>query len=334
LNTRIVVTRYGGPEVMELMEEPLRSPGRGELRIKVESMGVALADVMRREGVYPMPPAPPFTPGYDAVGIVDEAGEDVPAYSPGDRVGVMYTGTGGYSAYVYEAADQVFPVPKTVDAAQASAVILNYVSAYQMLHRAAKVVEGENVLIHGASGGVGTALLELGRLAKVNLFGTASSARHDVVARYGATPIDYRQEDFVRVLGSAVPAGMDAVFDPIGGENWGRSFRTLGRNGRFVGYGFTSVLKDASDDWMSDWKAVAETKTTGHGHPAHLFSITSWRKENPGWFAKDVRTLLAMLELGTIDPLVSHRIPLPEAARAHELLERSESWGKVVLIAP
>ncbi|BCG58593.1 hypothetical protein PUR_20180 [Paenibacillus sp. URB8-2] len=244
LNSRVIVAEYGGPEVLKVVQEPLRMPQKDEIRVKVQSAGVALADIMRREGKFLNPPTPPFTPGYDAVGIVDELGEDVRQFSKGDKVAVFYNGTGGYAAYVYAKQDELVAVPPQVDSSLAVAAILNYVTAYQMLHRIAKVSEGESILIHGASGGAGTALLELGRLAKLKMYGTASLAKHSTVSGYGAIPIDYGNEDFVDFLQLHAPEGMDAVFDAIGGENYVRSLRTLSRNGRFVSYGYTSVLNE------------------------------------------------------------------------------------------
>jgi NADPH:quinone reductase-like Zn-dependent oxidoreductase len=333
LNERIIVTQYGGPAKLAVVEEALREPGEGEIRIKVQSAGVALADIMRREGVYPGSPTPPFTPGYDAVGIVDEIGKGMEQYFIGDKVGVFYNGVGGYAAYVYARAEEVFRVPSSVDPVQAVTVILNYVTAYQMLHRLAKVAAGDKVLVHGASGGVGTALLELGRLANVTVFGTASLAKHHIVTAYGATPIDYKNEDFVEVVQRLAPGGVDAVFDPIGGDNWSRSFQTLGYNGRFVGYGYTSILgQDNSDVWVKDWSALSGAQRTESGHPAHLYSITTLRKEQPDWFLEDIAVLFSMLEKMEINPLVSHRVPLREAARAQQLLEQSLAAGKVVLI--
>ncbi|RXT02824.1 medium chain dehydrogenase/reductase family protein [Ammoniphilus sp. CFH 90114] len=332
LNTRIVVTRNGGQDVLEVVEESLRAPNRGEIRIKVQIVGVALADIMRREGVYPMSPVPPFTPGYDAVGTVEELGEDVDQYAKGDKVCVLFDGTGGYAAYVYAKVQDLVKVPESVDPAQAAAIILNYVTAYQMLHRLAKVKEGDSILVHGASGGVGTALLELGKLAKVKMYGTASSAKHPIVSRYGATPIDYRTEDFVEVLGGLAPGGVEAVFDPIGGSNWQRSIQTLSSKGRFIGYGYTSVLSEANpEEWIKDWKIFSGIKQTQSGNGVYLYSITTLRKEQPEWFHEDLSLLFKWLEQGKISPIVSHKIPLREAANAHRIIEEFEAVGKVVL---
>ncbi|KMY28133.1 alcohol dehydrogenase [Lysinibacillus xylanilyticus] len=333
MNTRVIVTRYGGPQVIEVIEEPLRKPKRGEIRVKVQAAGVALADIMRREGKVPLTPIPPFTPGYDTIGIVDELGEGVQKYLIGDKVAVFFNGTGGYASYVYAMDDEVVGIPAHIDSITAVAVILNYVTAYQMLHRIAKVAEGERILTHGASGGVGTALLELGKLARLEMYGTASLAKHSIVSHFGAMPIDYRNEDFVDILSIQAPEGMDVVFDPIGGRNYERSMKTLSKNGRFIGYGYTSILQEGdSEEWTKEWGRLAEDQTTEKGNPAYLYSITSLKKERLDWFQEDVRFLLSLLEEGQINPLISYRLPLREAAHAQELLENSLSVGKVVLI--
>ncbi|MFC0216244.1 medium chain dehydrogenase/reductase family protein [Paenibacillus chartarius] len=336
MNRRIEVASYGGEEVLKLVHEPLREPHPNELRIRVEGAGVALADIMRREGKYPNSPAVPFVPGYDAVGIVDRVGSDVGQYKEGDRAGVFYNGTGAYAEYVYEAADHVFRIPASVDAAEAVAIVLNYVTAYQMLHRLAQVSHGERILVHGAAGGVGSALLDLGRQLGLRMYGTASAAKHSVLTEFGALPIDYRKDDFVRVLAETVPGGIDAVFDPIGGEHWMRSFRTLGAEGRFIGYGYTSVLGHGQTAaWVSDWSSLAESGRTPQGHPAYLYSITGLRGTHPEWFLEDVALLMSWLEEGKLKPLVSHRIPLSRAAEAHRLLTSSNgnaAVGKIVLI--
>ncbi|WP_138188587.1 medium chain dehydrogenase/reductase family protein [Paenibacillus alvei] len=332
-NIKMTVTEYGGSEVLQAMQEPLHTPEAGEVRVKVQSAGVALADIMRREGLYPMSPEVPFVPGYDAVGIVDAVGAGVNDYAVGDSVAVFFNGTGGYASHVYARMEEVVLIPAAVDASEAAACMLNYVTAYQMLHRIANVSEGERILIHGASGGVGTALLDLGRLEKLEMYGTASAAKHQVVAGYGAIPIDYHADDFVEVLASIAPEGMAAVFDPIGGSNWERSMRTLSSKGRFVGYGYTSVLEQGrNNNWVKDWMGVATRGTTESGNPVHMYSITTLKKERLDWFREDVQAVMSLLEAGEIQPLISHRIPLQEAARAQELLAGAHSVGKIILV--
>jgi NADPH2:quinone reductase len=173
---RIVVTRYGGPEVITVAEQECPAPMPGEVRVKVQAAGVSLPDVLAREGVHPETPRVPYTPGWDLVGVVDQIGEGVSAVELGQMVAAMPI-SGCYPQYVCLPQRKFVPVPAGLDSAEAVAVVLNYITAYQMLDRSAKARPGQRVLIHGASGGVGSALLQLGRLAEVEMCGTCSRRR-------------------------------------------------------------------------------------------------------------------------------------------------------------
>ena len=213
----VIVTRAGGPEVLQVIENDLRSPSAGEVRIKVLAASVCRPDVTVRRGeaLYsgtPLGKKTPFVPGYAIIGDVEAVGEGVTEVAVGDRVGVL-TIVGGYTEYLYWKSDRLIPVPTTLDPAEAVTLILNYIVAYQSLHRAAKVKAGEKVLILGASGGIGTALLQLGKLAGLKMYGLASKSKHHILTEYGATPIDYRTQDFVEVIRQAEPDGIDVVVD-------------------------------------------------------------------------------------------------------------------------
>ena len=173
-HTRIVVTRYGGPEVIQVVEEECPEPKNGEVRVRVLAAGVALPDVMARQGIHPETPQVPFTPGWDLVGVVDRLGGGVSGIEPGQIVAAMPI-SGAYADFVCVPHRELVPVPSGLDAAEAVSLILNYITAYQMMHRSAHVRPGQRVLIHGAAGGVGTALLQLGRLAGLEMYGTCSS---------------------------------------------------------------------------------------------------------------------------------------------------------------
>ncbi len=173
-NRRIIVTHYGGPDALQLVEDECRDPKRGEVRVRVLAAGVSLPDVMAREGIHPETPSISFTPGWDLIGVVDRLGQGVTGVLPGQTVAAMPI-NGGYAEFVCLPERELVPVPAGLDAAEAVSLILNYITAYQMLHRSAKVRYGQRVLIHGASGGVGTALLQLGRLAGLEMYGTSSS---------------------------------------------------------------------------------------------------------------------------------------------------------------
>src|SRR5678815_140016 len=188
-HTRIIVTHYGGPDALRVVEEECPEPKIGEVRVKVLAAGVSLPDIMAREGTHPETPPLPFTPGWDLVGAVDRLGDGVSGIEPGQIVAALPI-HGAYAEFVCLPPRELVPVPSGLDAAEAVSLILNYITAYQMLHRSAKVKPGQRVLFHGASGGVGTALLQLGRLADLEMYGTCSSRDAWAVSALGAVPID------------------------------------------------------------------------------------------------------------------------------------------------
>jgi len=232
----IVVTKRGPPENLQITECDLRDPSAKEVRVKVLATCVCLPDVQNRYGLSPFASKVPFVPGYAIIGVVDAAGPGVKQVAPGVRV-AAYLMVGGYAEYVYLRENLIIPVPPSLDPAEAVPLLLNYLTAYQALHRSAKVRAGDKVLIIGASGGCGTAFLDLGRLAKLTMYGIASKSKHPILVEYGATPIDYRTEDYVEVIRRAEPGGLDAVFDGMGGNYIDRAFPLLRRGGVLVEYG-------------------------------------------------------------------------------------------------
>ncbi|MCH5585239.1 medium chain dehydrogenase/reductase family protein [Shimazuella sp. AN120528] len=331
-NTCVQINQFGGPDVLEVIEEPIRKLTQGEIRVKVLAAGVALGDVMRRVGKFPSALSLPLTLGYDGVGIVEELGEGTNGFVIGDKVAYFFGGTGGYASYVYAKEDELVVISPKIEPEMGAAIILNYVIAYQMLHRVAKVTEGESILIHGASGGVGTALLDLGRRAKLKMYGTASKMKHDVVSSFGAVPIDYQNQDFVEILQREVPEGIDVVFDPIGGTNYKRSQNILSEKGRFVGFGYTSILKEGNaQDWARDWDELTSKGETENGNKTYLYTISGFKKDHLDWFQEDLKYLFSLLEKEEIKPIIFGRFPLSEVAKAHELIETSNKVGKIIL---
>src|SRR5437588_1731548 len=217
-HTRIIVTHYGGPDALRVVEEECPEPKDGEVRVRVLAAGVSLPDLLMREGVHPETPSVPFTPGWDLVGTVDRLGSGVSGIEQGQIVAALPI-RGAYAEFVCLPQRELVPVPAGLDAAEAVSLVLNYITAYQMLHRSAQVKPGQRVLFHGASGGVGTALLQLGRLAELEMYGTCSSRGSSAVSELGGVPIDYRNQDYVKEIHRLTSEGVDAVFDPIGGAH-------------------------------------------------------------------------------------------------------------------
>ena len=325
----VVVTKRGGPEYLLVVENELRSPKAGEVQIKVLATGVGRTDINYRYGLSPFSPKIPFVPGYEIVGIVEAVGDGVTRVAVGDRVAAL-TGQGGYSEIIYLKQEHLAPVPPSLDPAEVVAVVLNYVSAYQMLHRVAKVKAGDKVLVNGASGGVGTALLELGRLAGLKMYGTASQSKYDVLTKLGATPIDYHTQDFVKEIPAKEPEGLDFVFDGMGEKQIDRALGILKNGGKLVTYaaprGFFSLLRDLGK--------LLRVNLLSMGKSIGFYGITALYKRDKRPFMEDLPKLFKLLEEGRIKPIVTEKFALLEARRANELLESGKVTGNIVLLTP
>ena len=342
-HTRILVTHYGGPDAIEVVEEERPEPKPGEVRVRVLAAGVSLPDVMMREGIHPETPPLPFTPGWDLVGVVDRIGEGVSGIEPGQTIAALPI-WGAYAEYVCLPQRELVPVPPGLDAAEAVSLGLNYVTAYQMLHRSAKVKAGQRVLVHGAAGGVGTALLQLGRLAGLEMYGTCSARNASAVTDLGAFPIDYKDQDFVGEIRRLTGEGVDAVFDSIGGPHIWRSRKALRPGGKVVEYGLTGSL---SGGRLASGRPNRRNRL--HGFPSFLlyflgglilpgrrrvvpYSIQWLKRLRPALFRQDLIALLELLRTKRIQPLIAERFPLAETRRAHELLGKGGVTGKIVLV--
>ena len=326
-----------------MLEEECPEPKDGEVRVRVQAAGVSLPDIMAREGVHPETPPVPYTPGWDLVGEVDRLGDGVSGIEPGQIVAALPI-HGAYSEFVCLPQRELVPVPSGLDAAEAVSLVLNYVTAYQMMHRSAKVKPGQRVLIHGASGGVGTALLQLARLAGLEMYGTCSARGAAAVSDVGAVPIDYRNQDYVKEIRRLTSEGVDAVFDPIGGAHLWHSREALRPGGRVVGYGNTTSLRG---EGLSSGRAGRRNRL--HGIPIYAlyiaggwllpgrkrvvpYSIQTLKRLRPALFRQDLIALLDLLQQQKIKPLIAQRFPLAEARQAHELLGKGGVTGKIVLV--
>lgn len=339
---RVIVTRYGGPDVLQVVEEERPEPKHGQVRVKVLSAGVALPDVMAREGIHPETPRVPFTPGWDLVGVVDRLGSGVVGMEPGQIVAAMPI-HGAYAEFVCLPAGKLVPVPSGLDAAEAVSLVLNYITAHQMLHRSARVEPGQRVLIHGAAGGVGTALLQLGRLAGLEMYGTCSSRGASAVSELGAVPIDYQHRDFVEEIHRLTGDGVDAVFDPIGGTHLWHSRKALRAGGRAVGYGLITAIRGEGLTSRRPGRRQRFRGTAVFGLyiiggwllPGRKrvipYSIQTLERLEPEWFREDLIALFDLLRQKKMRPLIAHRFALSEARHAHELLGKGGVIGKIVL---
>lgn len=342
-HTRIIVTHYGGPEALQVLEEERPEPKDGEVRVRMLAAGVSLPDLMMREGIHPETPPLPFTPGWDLVGVVDRLGNGIAGLEPGQIVAALPI-SGAYAEFVCLPQRELVPVPSGLDAAEAVSLVLNYVTAYQMLHRSAKVRRGQRVLIHGAAGGVGSALLQLGRLAGLEMYGTCSSRDAAAVSDLGGIPIDYQQFDFVKEIHRLTGEGVDAVFESIGGTHIWRSRKALRPGGMVVAYGLTGSLRGGR---LASGRSGRRNRLYGIPFFALYiaggwllpgrkrvvpYSIQWLKRLKPALFRQDLIALFDLLQQQKIKPLITQRFPLAEARQAQELLGAGGVTGKIVLV--
>ncbi len=323
----IMLTKAGGPAVLQSIELPMEQPGPGQLRVRIRAAGVGSTDLTVIAGNYSFAPKIPFVPGYEIAGTVDALGAGVTGLHVGQRVAAL-TVYGGFAEYLVREAEHFIPIPDGVSDVQAAAVILNYVTAWQMIHRVARVQPGQTVLVTGAAGGVGTALLQLLHLVGAKTYGAASLSKHGTVQKLGATPLDYRAGPIDQLVRAREPQGVDYVFDAIGGANIGLCITAARRGGMVVGYGFMAVTgKLATASMFFNLLIGARLR----GRRGAFYGITLLYRKDPRPLREDLPKIFALVAEKRLDPLVAATFPLLEAKQALELLAKGAVEGKIVL---
>ena len=334
------ISRFGGPEVLQVVEESaIPEPGPGEVRVKVLAAGTGFTDTMIRRGRYPDFKGPlPFTPGYEIIGVIERTGAGVVAPREGEKVADLCV-VGGYAQYAIRPSRFLVSVPDSIDPAEAVCIPLAYLTAFQMLTRCRNLPSGATILVIGASGTVGTALLDLARHLGLRAIGTSSTMNLAVVEQFGAAAIDYRAGDFVTSVRQLTPggAGVDIAFDAIGGAHFGRSFACLASGGLLVGYGSQTMAVGresliAAGLGLLRLKVWSALSFLFSGRSAVFYSITARRSKYPEEFKADMGALFQLLLAGAIHPVVIERLPLAAASEVHARIDRSGLGGKIVLL--
>ncbi|GAA4655951.1 medium chain dehydrogenase/reductase family protein [Arthrobacter cryoconiti] len=336
--TDVVLPGVVLPDGLIVRQLPMPCPAPGQVLIKMLATGVSFAEQQMRRNRYPGQPKFPFVPGYDIVGIVTATGNGCDEALAGRRVAAVIK-TGGWSTHVLVDARDVVLVPDELDAAEAESVVVNGVTAWQMLHRKARVKSGDTILVHGANGGVGSTLVQLARNAGVHVIGTASPRYHAQLRELGVEPIDYNDPDLGAQVRQIAPGGVDAVFDHLGEESFKRSFNLLSPGGTLVAYG-TAAQRDETNNinlsFLSFYFRLMLWTLLPNRRRALFFNFwegkTLHAKAFRGNLSADLTTVLGLLVDGKITANVAARIPLREANRAMTLAESKTVFGKVVLI--
>jgi NADPH2:quinone reductase len=329
----VMLTGTGGPEVLVETELAERAPGPGEVRIAVRATGAGATDLLMRAGTYRFAPPRPFVPGYEAVGDVVALGPGVTGLAVGDRVAAL-TVHGGYAEQLVRPADDFVRVPPGLDPGEVVALVLNYATAYQMIHRVARLAPGATALVTGATGGVGSALLELLRLHGVRAIGAASVARHDAVRALGGEPVDGRGALVAEVRARAA-GGVDVAFDGLGGRHTADAIRATRRGGTVVGYGFSGATRAGAPSSAAALRGMAAlfVRAPLTGRRGRFYGITLRARKDPAPLRADLATLFDLLARRAIAPRIAARLPLLAAREAQAMLERGGVVGKIVHLA-
>jgi NADPH:quinone reductase-like Zn-dependent oxidoreductase len=336
-STEIVLRGRVESSGLQVHARDLPAPAAGQAVLRMDATGVSFAEQQMRLGKYYNQPPFPFVPGYDVVGTVTATGPDVDPAMIGRRFAAV-TRTGSWASHqLIDVADLV-PVPDGVDAADAETVVVNGITAWQMLHRTARVRPGATIVVLGANGGVGSTLLQLARHAGITVIGTASSRHHPALRELGAIPVDYRDPAMYRRIREIAPDGVDAVFDHVGGPAIVDSWRLLRRGGALVSYG-TAATKDAEGDSrlpvLTLIARLVAWNILPNGRSATFYNFWAGRRRLGAFrdrLRDDLTSVLTLLADGVLSPQVAARFPLSEAGSALALAESRTVAGKVVIV--
>lgn len=327
----VILYKTGGIDSFKVEEVTIPAVKAEQILVRVEFAGVAFADVMMRHGKYPKMPKLPFTPGYDIFGIVEKTGANVSGIKAGDKV-IALTQFGGYAEKAVVHYKRAIKVADDIEGSEAAALVLNYISAYQMLNKYKPLAPGNKILVHSAAGGVGTALVQIASSMGLKVYGTCSPNKQEVVKKCGGIPINYKEKNFVKVLKEIEPAGVDMVFDPIGGKNWLESGKVLNKAGMLIGFGLFSMFnKDKVIGSMLDaFKIIFRLvlKSLLGGNKFKFYNI------QPDNFPEIQNALEKILDLYTsksIKPVIYKIYSMDDVSSAHFDLANSKSYGKIIL---
>lgn len=316
----IRVHEFGGPEVMRLEEVPDPKPGPGQVLVRVRAAGVNPVDTYIRSGAYAQKPPLPYTPGFDAGGIVEATGTGVTTVAPGDRVYTVRTLTGAYGELAVCDASQVKLLPANVSFAQGAALCVPYGTAYRALFQRAHALPGETVLVHGASGGVGIASLQLARAYGMTVIGTAGTDRgRKLVAEQGAHHVlDHSVPGYLeQVMTLTGGRGVDVILEMLSNVNLAKDLTVLAKYGRIVVIGSRGTIEINPRDAMA--------------REASVLGMMLWNA-SPQELDRIHAGLYAGLANGTLRPVIGQELPLKDAPRAHEAVMAPGAYGKIVLL--
>lgn len=334
---QLVITRHGGPDVLEVRDAPEPTLAPGGVRIRVRAAGLNFSDILARQGLYPDAPKPPCTVGYEVAGVVEAVAPGLGAPRVGDAV-VATTRFGGQSEIVVAPANRVFPLPSGWTFEEGAAMPVVYLTAHHMLVRVAAAQPGESVLVHAAAGGVGLAVAELGKILQLRVLGLASPAKHEVLRQYGVEPLDGRDPQWPAAVRRAAPGGVDVILDAVGGDSWREGYRLLAPGGRLICFGASALSRPGGRHLLTAlWQLLRFPRfgplalMDGNRAVAGVNIGHLWDQD--AMLRPQIAALLRYAAAGRIKPRVDRAFPLADAAAAHRYIQDRKNIGKVVLVS-
>ena len=327
---RVVIRQNGAPDVLETVTETLNRNKKTGLLVEIWAFGVGWADIMAQRGGYALAPKKPFTPGYDFVGkVIDNYGSN--QFEIGDSVAAMLPEMGTYSEILEVDEKYVVKVPDNTPIDKAAASILNYLTAYCILEQKAKVNDNDTVYIQGASGGVGLALAQVGKLKGLKMYGTSSPSKFSLLTSNGVIPIDYKNEDLVEIILRQYPNGIDAAFDARGGKSLKSCIQVIKKGGTVVSYGFSGDNYGGNKEMFKGLAIVLKNLISINGKQIKFCATPSEVKKQTEWYKKTLTQIFNQINSGEINPLVNEIIPFNDIAKAHLMMEKGKLDGKIIV---
>ena len=332
-----IVTKFGSPDVIQIQDSEIPEPKAGEILVKVSYSGINFADILSRMGIYPDAPNPPFTLGFEISGTIQKVGRDVSGFKRGDRV-LGLSKKGGYCSHCCLTSDFLFKLPDSVSLEDAAAIPVTYLTAYFTIIHPGALRSGEDILIHGAAGGVGTAAIQLSKIRNAGkIFGTASDSKHDFLKENGVIPISY-SENFVDTIKNQTDGqGVQVALDPVGGKNLMQSYKSLSSGGRVFTYGISSMAQSKTKSlfqmakvWLT-YPKFDPLKMIGSNKGVHGFYLGSFN-DRPA-LERAYQDLMDWTQEGKIKPIIGKIFKLEAAAEAHHFIQDRQNIGKVLLKA-
>jgi NADPH:quinone reductase-like Zn-dependent oxidoreductase len=333
---KVVITKAGSPSVLQIQEMDMPKPNTGEVCIEVHFAGINFADTLMRLGLYQPRPAYPFTPGYEASGIIHSLGEDVSNLKVGQRV-VAAMPTAGQSSHVLVKESRVIPLPDEMTLEAAAAMPVTYITAHHMLHHLGNLDSNDSVLIHGGAGGVGTAALQICRWAGVSkVWATASGSKAEIIRSLGGIAIDRHNDDFVKIIKQETNGrGVDHILDPIGGDNLARSLSVLAQGGKLYTYGMSAAAPTSKRSMLKAFFAWRKTprfdalKMMSRNQGVFGVHMGTWKDEKV--IAKQLERIIEGIKLGELEPVIDSIFDVEDISEAHQYIHDAKNIGKVLL---